>query len=215
MADNRTAADARPDSVLQRQDRFTCLIFGACLIRSGSRMKLLRTARRLIDPSLLPIYWVGLAVIVVEIDFLLGPRIQFPIAFVIPVALAAWYSGWRWGVGLGIVLPLIRLYFVSILEIDGALTYPVINAGIRIAVLCGIAVLLDRLAHRERQLALQVESLEGLLPICSGCKKIRDEHQHWQPLEIYIGQRSKAQFTHGFCPPCAREYFGDFADEAE
>lgn len=46
--------------------------------------------------------------------------------------------------------------------------------------------------------------LEGLLPICMHCKRIRDEHQHWSPLEEYIGQRTEATFTHGLCEDCHR-----------
>jgi hypothetical protein len=47
--------------------------------------------------------------------------------------------------------------------------------------------------------------LSGLLPICATCKKIRDDQGYWQQLEIYIKDRSDADFTHGICPDCLKE----------
>ncbi len=53
----------------------------------------------------------------------------------------------------------------------------------------------------------KVRQLSGLLPICAGCKKIRDDYGVWKPVEIYVGEHSEANFTHGFCPDCSRKYF--------
>lgn len=163
--------------------------------------------------ELFPAYWVVLALVVSGIDFLAGPFVQFPIAFIVPVGLAAWFSGRWWGLGLAVALPLVRLYFVSIWDVPWEFGYSVLNAAIRVAVLAGFALLIDRTARQDRLLAERVDALEGLLPICSGCKKIRDESDAWQPVESYISQRSRALFTHGFCPTCARDYFGEYADE--
>lgn len=49
--------------------------------------------------------------------------------------------------------------------------------------------------------------LSGLLPICSCCKKIRDEQGEWNQLEMYIRSRSDAEFTHSFCPECMKELY--------
>jgi hypothetical protein len=51
-----------------------------------------------------------------------------------------------------------------------------------------------------------VKQLEGILPICSYCKKIRDEKNEWHRLEEYIEDRSKAEFSHGICPECLEKY---------
>lgn len=48
----------------------------------------------------------------------------------------------------------------------------------------------------------EVNQLEGILPICSGCKKIRQEDSTWMILEEYISARSEARFSHGLCPDC-------------
>lgn len=50
-------------------------------------------------------------------------------------------------------------------------------------------------------------TLSGLLPICSGCKKIRDEHGEWNQLEMYIRSHTQAEFTHSFCPECMKQLY--------
>ena len=63
-------------------------------------------------------------------------------------------------------------------------------------------------SNRLLQCAVQeVKTLQGLLPICSHCKKIRDQNGNWQPLESYISQRSEAKFSHGICPDCLLEHY--------
>jgi phosphoserine phosphatase RsbU/P len=62
-----------------------------------------------------------------------------------------------------------------------------------------------KLAERVRELeeALsQVKQLQGLLPICSYCKSIRDDKNYWQRVESYIGEHGDVQFSHGICPDC-------------
>lgn len=62
-----------------------------------------------------------------------------------------------------------------------------------------------RLADRVRELqeALdKVETLEGLIPICSYCKNIRNEQDYWERVEQYMGSRTTARFSHGICPSC-------------
>jgi len=67
-----------------------------------------------------------------------------------------------------------------------------------------------RLRNRLLRSALdEVQVLSGLLPICSGCKKIRDDAGYWTKLETYISQHSGAQFSHGLCPDCAMTLYPD------
>lgn len=47
------------------------------------------------------------------------------------------------------------------------------------------------------------KTLSGILPVCTGCKKIRDDQDLWHPIELYIGSRSEAEFSHSICPDCA------------
>ena len=53
----------------------------------------------------------------------------------------------------------------------------------------------------------EIKVLQGLIPICSYCKKIRDDAGLWQQMESYITKHSEASFTHGICEPCAKKHF--------
>ena len=157
-----------------------------------------------------PILWIGLSGIILMVDYLLGPFVQFPVTYLIPVALASWYNGRWWGLGFSILLPLIRFYFnIALWVIPWTIVEATINTIIRIIVLSSFAVTIDLIAKQTRELSKEVQLLKGLLPICSFCKKIRDEKNQWQTFEKYITDRSTAMFTHGICPECAEKYYGD------
>jgi hypothetical protein len=59
----------------------------------------------------------------------------------------------------------------------------------------------------------QVQLLSGLLPICASCKRIKDEREVWQPLEVYIQAHSEAKFTHGVCPDCLRKLYPEYCPQ--
>lgn len=65
-----------------------------------------------------------------------------------------------------------------------------------------------RLVVAERMLGLRshVKRLEGLLPICAFCKRIRDEQTGWNQVEEYVAQHSGAHFSHGICPECSEKF---------
>ncbi len=52
-----------------------------------------------------------------------------------------------------------------------------------------------------------IRKLQGLLPICSNCKKIRDDNGYWHQVEAYISKNSDAEFTHGICPKCEKKLY--------
>jgi len=56
----------------------------------------------------------------------------------------------------------------------------------------------------------KVKVLSGLLSICANCKRIRDEHGHWEALEIYIRERSSVDFSHGLCPECIKKLYPEY-----
>ena len=55
----------------------------------------------------------------------------------------------------------------------------------------------------------QVKVLQGLIPICAHCKKIRNDQGFWTQLEAYLAEHSEADFTHGICPECMQQYFDE------
>jgi len=71
------------------------------------------------------------------------------------------------------------------------------------------SVLVKRNAELEKAMA-EITELKGLIPICSVCKKIRDDEDSWHQIEAYIESRSHAEFTHGICPECMRMLYPGF-----
>lgn len=66
----------------------------------------------------------------------------------------------------------------------------------------------DLLASQKQELEAtldRVKQLEGIIPICMYCKKIRNDQNSWQQLEQYISDHSEAMFSHGICPHCVEE----------
>jgi len=84
-----------------------------------------------------------------------------------------------------------------------------------------ILVLLYKRAEEERERLIRelqdalenIKTLRGLLPICSSCKKIRDDHGYWNQLETYIVAHTDAEFTHGLCPECIRKLYPDYSEK--
>lgn len=71
---------------------------------------------------------------------------------------------------------------------------------------------LEKKNEQLRQALDEIRILRGILPICSSCKKIRNEDGYWEQIEIYIRDRSEVDFSHGICEECARKLYPDFMD---
>lgn len=149
--------------------------------------------------------------IILVVDYFVGPYINFPVFFLLPILFSAWYGGRSWGLAFAVTLPLIRFSFSTVWESPGSLLESLISAVSRILVFCLIAILADRVASQTRDLEREVQQLEGLLPICSYCKKIKSDEGKWTVMERYIADHSQAEFTHGICPDCLTKHFPDIA----
>lgn len=73
----------------------------------------------------------------------------------------------------------------------------------------------ERLIGELREALASIRTLRGLLPICSSCKKIRDDKGYWNQIELYISLHSEVDFSHGLCPECAERIFGDYLKHRE
>ena len=69
---------------------------------------------------------------------------------------------------------------------------------------------LEKTNHRLRGALETIKTLQGVIPICSRCKKIRDDEGAWKQMEAYISQHSEAKFSHSICPRCAEELYPEF-----
>jgi hypothetical protein len=71
----------------------------------------------------------------------------------------------------------------------------------------------ERLIAELQDALGKVNQLEGMLPICANCRKIRDDGGYWAQIEDYLGSRTAVEFTHGICPDCLTELYPEIADD--
>ena len=67
----------------------------------------------------------------------------------------------------------------------------------------------EKLIEKLQKTLDEIKTLEGLIPICSYCKKIRDDSGFWGNVEQYISKHSNVDFSHGICPDCLKEHYPD------
>lgn len=122
---------------------------------------------------------------------------------------------------LGLQLPwwLFRFAYTAVAEMDisdfmtasrvQGWTFLLGSAG-TVALFLGLIILnAQRIESEWRQAQEEVRTLRGIIPICASCKKIRDARGIWNQLEAYIRNHSDAEFSHGLCPECTRQLYGD------
>jgi hypothetical protein len=153
-----------------------------------------------------PVRWLALAVLLLVLDYFTGGSVQFPITYIFPVMLAAWHLNGKWAFGLAMAMPLARLGLVFAW---GEQLWPVEISVANMLIRMTVLLVLAFVTWNYRAAAREVKILQGIVPICMYCRKIRDEQDRWQPLEEYIPTHSEANLSHGMCPDCARIHFPD------
>jgi hypothetical protein len=73
----------------------------------------------------------------------------------------------------------------------------------------------ERVISELQEALANVKALRGLIPICSSCKKIRNDQGYWTQLETYLQQHTDAEFSHGLCMDCLRKLYPEFSGEVE
>ncbi len=74
--------------------------------------------------------------------------------------------------------------------------------------------LAEKIVELRRALA-EIKTLRGSVPICAGCKKIRDDEGFWQQVEVYVREHTEAEFSHGLCPECMKKLYPDIVGETD
>ena len=151
-----------------------------------------------------PLAQVALGVGILTLDYFTGPYLSFPILFVFPVCLAAWFLKARWSYILATALPIGRLAIAGFVDRPSPESYILANALIRIAVLAFLAYLVGRIARQTRDLKAQVE---GMVTMCAWSRTIEFEGE-WLSFEQYLNRRFRLGTTHGICPAEALKHFG-------
>lgn len=168
----------------------------------------------------LPAWILGFAVLLVVgwVDYVTGYEIHLPALYFAPVALLAWNVGLR--AGLVMVVFATVTWFLA----DRGAGHPYaawydgyLNALMEMIAYSVVAysvarvrqeLTIEKRLNAELSQALaEIQRLEGLLPICSSCKRIRKDDNSWEQFEVFITTRTNARFTHGLCPDCTRTLF--------
>jgi hypothetical protein len=153
--------------------------------------------------------------LVAGLDYATGYELGFFVFYFLPVALAAWRLG-RFPAAATAVLAAMVWFWMDALggHVYRSHMVAVWNTVIRLLSFLVIAwgvSWIGELLSKERQISAnlrqalaEIKILEGILPICASCKKIRNQDDRWQQLEVYISAHTKAHFSHGLCPECAK-----------
>jgi hypothetical protein len=170
----------------------------------------LRVLSRFLTPLLMRhATYIVTGIVILLLDLWTSPLLMFPILFVLPVVLSAWFCSARLAYVLAVLLPFGRFLIATFVDASGSIVANTANALIEVAVLSLLAFLVVHTARLSREIKI----LRGRLPICMWCKRIRDEGGSWQKLETYIAEHSEADFSHGLCPECKQEHYGDLFDK--
>ncbi len=155
-------------------------------------------------------------------DYVTTETLNFSIFYLIPIGIYCWYLGPISAALISVASGLTWPFFEIIAGRQPSF-YVYWNGVVSLAfyaVFISTVTAIKSYIRRERAIneelsrALsEVKQLSGLLPICSSCKKIRDENGEWHFMEGYIQKRTDARFSHGLCPECTRRLYPDFARE--
>jgi hypothetical protein len=159
------------------------------------------------------VYSTLLALVVLGIDYVTGKDIQFPILYILPAGIAAWRNQKNMAYTLAILLPLVRVAFYFPWHETESLFLAGTNALIIIAALILYVYLVDRTSLQTRELGKKVTVLEGILPICASCKRIRNEKGEYEEIEKYITEHSEAIFSHGVCSECSKKLYPEYSND--
>jgi hypothetical protein len=163
----------------------------------------------------------GILLVVGWVDFITGYEIHLPALYFAPVALLAWNVSLRAGLAM-VVLATVTWYVA-----DRGAGHPYaawydgyLNALMELAAYSVVAytvarvrreLVIEKKLNAELSEALaEIKRLEGLLPICASCKKIRKDDNSWEAIEVYVTERTDAKFSHGLCPDCMQKLFPDY-----
>jgi hypothetical protein len=182
-----------------------------------------RTAMTVIDPGSKSFNWTCALIILLTVavlDYLTGYEFGFFAFYFLPIAFAAWRLGLFSALVTAIFSAMVWFWMDALSgHVYRNSIVAVWNTIIRlisfITIGWGLAWIHDLLLKERstnaklRRALAEIKILEGILPICASCKKIRNPNNEWQQMEMYITAHSKAQFSHGLCPECAKRYLAE------
>ena len=152
-------------------------------------------------------------------DYFTGEEYEFFILYYIPVGIIAWRIGRTAGLLMAVFCAATWFQSDILAQSHYSLFVGEWDTAMRLVSFVALAWTLSQvrteLTEEKRlntELAdamAQIKTLSGILPMCSFCRKIRDDKNQWTPLESYISKHSDAQVSHGLCPICYKKHYGE------
>jgi hypothetical protein len=179
-----------------------------------------KTTMTLIKPESKSFNWICALIILLAVavtDYITGYELGFFAFYFLPIAFAAWRLGLFAALTTAIFSAMVWFWMDALTGHEYrnnivAVWNTIIRLVSFIIIGWGLAWIHDVLLKERnttadlRRAIAEIKILQGILPVCASCKKIRSEQNEWQPMEVYITAHSKAQFSHGLCPECAKRY---------
>jgi hypothetical protein len=154
-----------------------------------------------------------LASVIFIIDTIIPLGVAAGVLYIIIVLISLWSKNSKitfYMAAIGSILTILGFYSSSS---GGELWKVLTNRSLSLFAIWAVTVLSlqrKKLYDQKEKALSEVKILTGLLPICAACKKIRNDAGYWERIEGYIMAHSQATFTHGICPECNEELYGDF-----
>lgn len=150
---------------------------------------------------------VFLSAIIFSIDLMLPLGVAGGVPYIAVVLLSLRSNNVKFTIYIAILCSLLTVlgYFYS--PEGGVLWKVLMNRALALFAIWVTALLSIKILHEAQK---EIKILQGFLPICSSCKKIRDDDGYWNQIESYIHTHSEAKFSHGICPDCLKELYPDF-----
>ncbi|MCX7887919.1 MAG: hypothetical protein N3B01_11785, partial [Verrucomicrobiae bacterium] len=155
-----------------------------------------------------PLLYVAMGASVLLLDLLTSDYLLFPILFVIPVSLSAWFCKPRCAYVLAVLLPIGRFFIAAYLEQTTPPTFALANAAIRIAVLVFLAHFVARTARLTKELQ---GKYNDLVTVCAWSNTVQYDGE-WLSFEQYLKKRFGIQVTHGISPSEAQKLIAQQQD---
>lgn len=146
-----------------------------------------------------------LVLIIFGLDVLVPLGTEVSLLYLIPLGFVAMWSSPKQSTHVMVIAAVCAcLTWLGFFLTPPHAVWPAVSNRLLAVTVIGFTVMLSVLRKRAED---DLQVLRGLLPICSYCKKIRDDRGSWEQIERYITDRSEADFSHGMCPDCGDKHF--------
>ena len=155
------------------------------------------------------------------IDYLTGYEIGIEVFYLMPIGLLSWLVNRSSGIIMS-VISTATLIVVNVLAGKVIVNYFIYSWNILVHVgfflIVAYLISMEKIISDNNKILIdkiqksldEIKTLSGLLPICSACKKIRDDDGYWKQIEHYISEYTEARFSHSICPDCKEKLYPGF-----